>query len=143
MITALIIEALVRLTAAAIRINCVPFRLLAPNLGGVRKESPASISDATEHSVRQITRALSVASSRLPFDCSCLAQAVAAKAMLRRRGIASTLYLGVNPQSVDALWAHAWLRCGPILVTGADGSEQCVPVVTFAESVATATGDRE
>lgn len=47
-------------------------------------------------------------------------QAIAAQRMLRRRRIASTLYLGVasNREKKDAIVAHAWLRAGDKIITG-------------------------
>lgn len=140
--TALVAESLLRLTTAVLLIRCVPFRWLTPMLGSVKAESPTAIIDVTERSVRRIAWAIGVATSRLPVDCSCLAQALAAKGMLRRRGIASTLYLGVDPHSGDPFRAHAWLRCGSIVVTGDRGREEFAPVATFAESGATPSEGR-
>jgi hypothetical protein len=51
---------------------------------------------------------------------ACLARALAAQAMLRRRGVASRLCLGVAREG-EALSAHAWLELGHnnIVVGGA------------------------
>jgi hypothetical protein len=50
--------------------------------------------------------------------------------MLRRRGIPSTLYLGVDPdRGYDA---HAWVRVGPLVVTGTPATQRFVVVTSFA-----------
>jgi hypothetical protein len=58
--------------------------------------------------------------SRLWMNALCLPRALAAHAMLRRRGIASRLCLGVARER-GALDAHAWLEVGNGKVVG--GSE--------------------
>jgi hypothetical protein len=49
----------------------------------------------------------------------CLPRALAAHAMLRRRGIASRLCLGVAP-SGGAFAAHAWIEVGERRIVGGD-----------------------
>lgn len=62
--------------------------------------------------------AVRAASRRLPGS-SCLVEAMAAEAMLRRRGVASTLHIGVRaPSAVTPLDAHAWLECAGTVVIG-------------------------
>ena len=78
-------------------------------------------------------------SSYTPWESACLAQAFAAKAMLRCRGITSTLYLGLakNEQGGQSgLLAHAWLRSGSLILTGEPGKDQYTVVATFAEKSA-------
>jgi hypothetical protein len=56
------------------------------------------------------------------MDTQCLPRALAAHAMLRRRGIASRLCLGVARDGRDVT-AHAWIEIGGrVLVGGADAS---------------------
>lgn len=130
-------ESAVRLTAAAIVVGCVPFRRLAATLGPGKAESPMLVDDAVERTAKYVRWAVEITCDRLPFEVSCLAQALAARAMLRRRRIASTLYMGVDSKTRDRLRAHAWLRCGRVIVTGEEGCEAYAPVATFAESAAT------
>jgi hypothetical protein len=60
----------------------------------------------------------------VPF-ASCLTKAQACQILLARRGIASTLCLGVREGNSGALEAHAWLICEDRLVLG--GEEGRVP----------------
>jgi hypothetical protein len=50
--------------------------------------------------------------------------------MLRRRGIHSTLYLGVD--RATGFDAHAWVRVGRVIVTGAPEHRRFSVVSTFA-----------
>jgi hypothetical protein len=70
-----------------------------------------------------------------PWDAKCLAQAVAGKWMLRRRGLPSTLYLGVERVHEGEKWleAHAWLRSGTDFVTGERHYERFHVLAAFSE----------
>jgi len=63
---------------------------------------------------------------------TCLVQAVAAQLMLRRRSIPGTLYLGAVKDGDNTLLAHAWVRCGREILTGASGRERFTVVASFA-----------
>jgi Transglutaminase-like superfamily len=78
----------------------------------------------------QVNWAVEAAARALPWHPVCLPQAIAATAMLRRRSINSTLYLGVDP--ADRLDAHAWVRVGPVIVTGGPTIDRFTVVSTFA-----------
>ena len=55
---------------------------------------------------------------RLPHT-TCLVQAIVAESMLRRRGIQTSLMVGVrDPNASAALDAHAWLECAGAIVVG-------------------------
>jgi hypothetical protein len=71
-----------------------------------------------------IGKSVRTAAARLPGTTTCLAQALAAGLLLGRRGIDSTLYLGVarNAAERDGFEAHAWLRSGSLVVTGAENA---------------------
>lgn len=49
----------------------------------------------------------------------CLPQALAARWMLSRRGVATSLYLGTMKSVQDDREFHAWLKVGNLMVTGA------------------------
>ena len=55
-------------------------------------------------------------------------------ALLRRRRIPSTLYLGVakSAEPPQDLTAHAWVRCGEHPITGGDGQRRFTVLSTFA-----------
>lgn len=85
---------------------------------------------------RRIGWAMGAVASRTPWRSLCLEQAIAAKAMLRRRGMSNTLHLGVarGAESPErSVVAHAWLRCGSINVTGGGDVSRYTVVATFAD----------
>ena len=106
---------------ARLAINSVPFPKLTKYLGISMAESPA---EAPIHHVveaRRIAWAVRTASQYTPWKSNCFPQAIAAKYLLRRKGIPSTLYLGAAFKARTELEAHAWLRCGQFYVTGGAG----------------------
>jgi hypothetical protein len=64
------------------------------------------------------------------MNAACLPRALAAQAMLRRRGIASTLCLGVARENQE-LSAHAWLELGQSIVMGGDQAPLFSRLVEF------------
>ena len=84
--------------------------------------------------VEKVTWAIEAARWATPWDSNCLARSLAGKRMLRKRGLASTLYLGVSKSDPKTLIAHAWLRCGERYVAGAPEHERFTVVATFAET---------
>ena len=95
----------------------------------------SSEADALIHAkhLQRISWAVVTMSHHLPWECKCLVQAIAGKKMLQRRRIGSTLYLGVAKEGENALVAHAWLRSGSMILTGARGRDRFAVVSTFAE----------
>lgn len=83
---------------------------------------------------RRIAWAIHRVSPYTPWESNCFPQALTAKLLLRRRGIPSTLYLGAAfKEDRSGMEAHAWLRCGPMYVTGGKGDEKFGTVGVFGE----------
>jgi hypothetical protein len=129
---ALIVEATLWLALARAAVVFLPFKRLAPHLGEAMMETPTEEPPADAWPDR-IGRAVRTASRATPWKTPCLAEAIAAQRMLRRRQIPSTLYLGVTKDGV-AIAAHAWLRCGAATVTGDYSRTRFTPVVSFAQT---------
>jgi hypothetical protein len=123
-----LVEAALYLGLARLAVVTLPFRVLAPRLGVRRAETPATAPPRAATGC--VGWAVARAARRMPWRCECLEQAIAAKAMLRRRRIASTLYLGV---ARDPVAAHAWLRVGSANVTGGQDVAQYAIVASFAD----------
>lgn len=130
----LLLEAFALLGMARLLVLAVPFRRLARTLGQHMQESPPDSSRAELDLAVLIGRAVQAAANNTPWQSVCLPQAVAGQWMLKRRGIAATLYLGVmkTDQKPEQLAAHAWLRCGDCILTGAAGHRQYTVVSTFS-----------
>jgi hypothetical protein len=123
---ALIGEAVLWLGLARLLVLALPFRLLARLL--VR--APASDADDAAVLVR-VRRAVTTAARNVPWNAVCLPQAMAAKAMLARRGCGSSLRLGAGFDGDGKLIAHAWLVVGGTVVVGAAGIPGVTPLASF------------
>lgn len=121
---ALLLEATVWLALARVALLLLPFRKVAAHLGEVclpavaagRIEQSSGDPEAADDA-RAVAWAIRMMAGKVPFRAVCLQQGVAAKMMLRRRGIESALHFGVAPNATG-LDAHAWLNTADAKVTG-------------------------
>ncbi len=130
-------------------VHFLPFRVIAPAVGAPVVEAPAdgqagaastaSLSpEQLGHAIR-IQWAVQRMARAAPFVPMCLARSLAARVMLRHRGVPATLYFGLRRRGVPpgqdrktgAIAAHAWLTTGPIAVVGGDGGSN-IPVGRFS-----------
>lgn len=130
----LYLEALVFLCRAKLQLLFVPFRKLAPGFGAPQIETGAVISPTDRPIAVDVSWAVQAVARHFPLGFVCLPQAMAAQRMLRRRGISSTLYLGVAPDRADprSIQAHAWLRAGDKIVTGEHEALRHQKLASFA-----------
>lgn len=130
----LLAQAYCLLGIARLAILTLSFRRLARYLGPLQAETPANIPATHLAAARRIAWAIRRTAPHTPWTSNCFPQAIAGKILLRRRGIPSTLYLGATfTEDKTALEAHAWLRCGPLYVTGGNGQEKYGVVGVFGE----------
>lgn len=125
---ALLAETYVALGVARLMVLTLPFRWIAARL-----DAPASGGgewDGAPETTDRIARALAVVSRRTPWRSNCLARALACRMMLARRGVSSTLVLGVDKQG-DRMEAHAWLECGGRILTGGEERDRFTIITTF------------
>jgi hypothetical protein len=121
----LLAEASARLIAARIRLAVLPFRRIAPTLGSFVPPSDPRIAERRAAAPPEQTRvaeqigwAVTRAARHVPFEAVCLPQAMAAHAMLKRRGIASAMHFGARRSEEKPIDAHAWLDAAGVEVTG-------------------------
>jgi hypothetical protein len=131
----LLCEALFALAVARIAMVLFPFRRIAAWLGTPGAETPATATASEIHTAQEIGWAVSVLARRIPWDGRCLAQALAATGMLRRRGLEGTVSFGAYRGESSGFDAHAWLRLGPCVVTGGPGHQRFKTFTTFARRV--------
>lgn len=136
----LFFEALAALVAAKVRVHTIPFRRLAPTLGRSQAETSPAISAPDRTVAVKVSWAVQTAARYIPLGFVCLPQAIAAQRMLRRRGIASTLYLGVAPdrEKKESIIAHAWVRAGDKVLTGQAESLRHTVIAKFADDAPSA-----
>jgi hypothetical protein len=128
----LLCEALIALATARVAMACLPFKWIAAWLGTPGVETPDIVAPDQILIAKEISWAVSRLAPRVPWDGRCLAQALAATGMLRRRGLEGTVSFGAGRNSSAKFGAHAWLRVGSVLVTGAPEHEQFKAFTTFA-----------
>jgi hypothetical protein len=130
----LLVEAFFLLGVARLVLLIMPFKWLAVTLGRYMEETGTEMKPADACYARIIGRAVCSAANYTPWKSVCLPQAVAAQWMLKRRHIAGTLYLGVAKNETPQLkiTAHAWLRCGNLILTGREGHRRFTVVAKFS-----------
>jgi len=121
----LLAEAVVRLAFARLRIRGQPFRKIAATLGAFVPPADPRIAQAKAPGpedqakiARDVSWAITRAATHIPFEAVCLPQAMAAHAMLRRRGVDSVMHLGARKTEEKPIDAHAWLDAAGVEVTG-------------------------
>lgn len=110
-----------------------PFKRIAPSLGVSWEETDFSVNPARVQVLRQISESINILSRYTFWESQCLVKAIAGMKMLERRNIESTLYLGTAKDKDGRLIAHAWLRSGPLYITGFEGKDKYTVVGTFAK----------
>ncbi len=126
----LVLEAAVLLTLASPLVFVVPFRHIARWLGVLNHDT---VPDADPAHMRAIGNAVTRVARHLPWRPLCLPQALAARAMLRRRGIPSTFYLGMRlEEGTRNMRAHAWVTAGTIDVIGGQGADQFTVLARYS-----------
>ena len=109
------VEAIVLVLYAKVLIASVPPRRWRSHFGAFSKDTEISQDFAT---IRRVRLAIQRALANVPGSPNCLPQALAARWMLERRGIAGRLYIGTQRTDAAAPAFHAWLKVGEEWVTG-------------------------
>ncbi len=115
----------------SILIFCVPRRIVLRKIGVLGVESIPEIPEENQIIVQQVVKSIQRTVRYTPWKTSCFAKAISAKDILKRKGIKSTLYLGVGKDGLNKLTAHAWLRCGSVIVTGKEEMHRFTVVAFF------------
>lgn len=136
----LMIEALFWLAVARVALLILPFRKVAAHLGdalppaeGAQRMAGMAIPPGSDVTAREVGWAVRRMAGYVPFRSVCLQQALAGKAMLRRRDIAAALHLGVVTGTAPGatMKAHAWLDAAGVKVTGWPFDDDYAEVACF------------
>jgi hypothetical protein len=122
---ALVVEAVLCLLAARLGLTFIPFPKLARRLGTFvppsdpRAMAPRAGSPLGHARIAaDIGWAVTRSARYVPFKAVCLPQAMAARVMLKRRGVASVMHFGATRGEDKPIDAHAWLDAAGVEVTG-------------------------
>lgn len=119
----LIIEAALYLVMARLAIRALPFERLAWFFA-LAPRQPEITGAKRERGLKEVRRAIEATVVRLPWQTTCFSRAVAAQAMLRRRGVGATLYYGAATSPERGLAAHVWLQDGEVGLVGHQAAQQ-------------------
>lgn len=115
-----LMESAFLLVAVRVGLKLLSFHTLLRLLAGMTRALPAS-QEEDQGLPDRVAWAVAVAKHHLPGVYSCLAQALAAKALLHRRGRPARLLLGVEKGEPGRFQAHAWVENeGSTVVGGED-----------------------
>ncbi len=119
----LLAEAALFLLGARIDLRVRPVRavLRRSETSPVHLARPRSVSENSV-TVERVRDAVLTVSRHAPMRFVCFPQALAAHAMLRRRGIPSRLHYGVRRSADGQLRAHTWLEAGGRTILGGEAS---------------------
>jgi len=110
------VEACIWLVLAHIAVKTLPGPRLTRMLGRPTPAASQSPEGRPSYSAWRVGHAITRAAEVLPWHPVCLAQALAARGMLRRRGIRSRSHLGITAR--EPFEAHAWVSVEGHVVVG-------------------------
>ena len=135
---ALLAEAVACLLAARLALIFIPFPRLAQRLGTFVPPSDPRVAQAANavpqdqtQLAEEIGWAVTRAARYVPFKAVCLPQAMAARVMLKRRGVKSVMHFGAAKGAEKPLDAHAWLDAAGVEVTGYPVAKNFAEIACF------------
>jgi hypothetical protein len=115
----LLCEAFVLTGLASAALRFLPFKMIgkiATRPLTARMADPAARAALAD----KVRWAVAASARRSPWRALCFEQGLAAQVMLRRRGVASTLYFGARRDDASEVTAHVWVRDQDRDVIGCD-----------------------
>jgi hypothetical protein len=113
----LLMRAAAWLGVARLRLALTSFQQLSERLSN---DAPDTRVDPDPEFLRRVGFAVGAAANNVPWRADCFPQAIAARMLLRHRGHASKIHLGVEKSGEGSIAGHAWLTCGDVVVTGGE-----------------------
>ena len=113
----------------------LPFKWLSRSLRQLPGPSHSvALSESQQRAALQVGEAVTRAARYTPWNSNCLAQALTAYHLLYHRGIPGVICLGAARDTAvqGKLTAHAWVRAGDTILTGAAGHEAFSEFTLFA-----------
>lgn len=110
----------------------MPFKYVKKRLGEPKKESAREEPLEVYRLAKEIRGLVLLACKYTPWESECLIRAMLVQHFLKRKKIATTIYLGVNKDDLNNMKAHAWLRCGEMIVTGHSQKRYFIQVAHFS-----------
>ena len=99
----------------------IPSKKLEKRWGKRGEESPADDTPWNYKYAYDVSTDVNRIAGKTPWKSKCLVRALTVRYFVRRKGITSTMYLGVGKDENGKMIAHSWLRCGKLYATGGNG----------------------
>ena len=124
----LLIRASAWLGVARLRLTLTSFQKLSERLS---HDAPGIRADPDPEFLRRVGVAVGAAANNVPWRADCFPQAIAACLLLKRKGLASKIHLGVEKSGEGGIAGHAWLTCGDVVVTGGEDLDRYTEMHCF------------
>lgn len=115
---ALFFEALFTSAWVKITLKFFPFKKVLAWLGTVNKESELTANAETLLFRKQVNNILQLCNKYALWPTECYTLSLTGKLILKRRKIASTLYIGFLKEESGKYKGHAWLRANDTYISG-------------------------
>lgn len=133
----LLAEAAACLLIARLALIFIPFARLARSFGAFEPPAQAAprahVANAPEQArlAAEIGWAVTQAARYVPANAACLPQAMAARSMLKRRGVPSVVHFGAAKGQDRSFETHAWLDAAGVEVTGYRTAKNFAEIACF------------
>jgi hypothetical protein len=124
----LLMRAAAWLGVARLRLALTSFQQLSERLSN---DAPESRADPDPEFLRRVGFAVGAAANNVPWRADCFPQAIAARMLLKHRGHASKIHLGVEKSGEGSIAGHAWVTCGDVVVTGGEELDRYTEMYCF------------
>lgn len=130
----LLVEAASLLVLVRLGLAVLPFHTLRRLLARIAALPAVSSQGVSVGIEETVAWAVEVASHYGPGSSSCLVQALAAQALLQRRGHPANLRIGVAREVGNPLRAHAWVESkGKIIIGGENELQRYTPLPVWED----------
>ena len=129
-------EAAVLLTVAHALTRRVTYRRWSRLLGTAGGVGGAIAADADRVRAARVGRIIDRVADRHPWRPVCLPRAMCGRWMLNRRGVANTMFVGVEPEARAGAkrMLHAWLVVSGVTVKGRITDRDIRPIARFGDA---------
>lgn len=118
-----LVQAWALFLVADLGLRCLPFKYFSALLRKMPLGGGEERADFRPLSMARLERLVEIAGRYAPVEATCLKRALVLSWLLRRRGITTTLQIGVVRQG-EALAAHAWLEVEGRPILGVSDDER-------------------
>lgn len=125
-------ESLLLIALAAFVVAFIPFRRVV-TLVSAPSKTPVPTDAERKRLIERCRWAVRAWARRVPWRALCFEQGLACHWLLRRRGVATTLYYGAANTPDKGLAAHVWVRAGGADVIGCENAGDFAQLAAFPE----------